>query len=199
MFCLSKGLGAPVGSLLAGTATFIDEARRHRKMLGGGMRQAGHLAAAGIVALEQMVDRLAEDHENARLLAESLAELPGLRVDLEAVQTNMVYAEVMDGPAPSRERVSAGAAGPAAGLVAALDRRGIKHQRGRRAPRAVRHARRRRPRRHTTDYPSDARVATVSGERTMRAVEPERRTRSNDHRRVRQERDMTRDPRGFTS
>ena len=125
MFCLSKGLGAPVGSLVAGPAPFIDEARRHRKMLGGGMRQAGHLAAAGIVALEQMVDRLAEDHEHARLLAESLAELPRLSVDLEAVQTNMVYAEVIEGSAESGAEL-AGESGPAAGLVAALDRRGIR-------------------------------------------------------------------------
>ena len=128
MFCLSKGLGAPVGSLLTGTADFIREARRHRKMLGGGMRQAGHLAAAGIVALEQMVDRLAEDHENARLLAESLADLPGLCIDLEAVQTNMVYAEVLaaDGTGSAPGAATDPAEGPAAALVAALSRQGIK-------------------------------------------------------------------------
>ena len=89
-FCLSKGLGAPVGSLVCGTREFIGRARRWRKMLGGGMRQVGVLAAAGLVALEQMVDRLAEDHANARRLAERLARLPGIRLDLARVQTNIV-------------------------------------------------------------------------------------------------------------
>ena len=89
-FCLSKGLGAPVGSVVVGTRAFIDRARRARKMLGGGMRQAGILAAAGLVALETMVDRLREDHENARLLAEGLAALPGIVIDLSRVQTNIV-------------------------------------------------------------------------------------------------------------
>lgn len=90
MFCVSKGLSAPVGSLLAGTAPFIQKARKFRKVLGGGMRQAGYLAAAAIIAIEKMVDRLAEDHRNARLLAEGLAEVPGLQVDLSSVQTNIV-------------------------------------------------------------------------------------------------------------
>lgn len=90
MFCLSKGLSAPVGSLVAGSEDFIRRARKHRKMVGGGMRQAGILAAAGIVALTEMVDRLAEDHANARLLAEGLKEIEGLDVDLECVQTNIV-------------------------------------------------------------------------------------------------------------
>ncbi|HYL79464.1 MAG TPA: GntG family PLP-dependent aldolase, partial [Candidatus Acidoferrum sp.] len=89
-FCLSKGLGAPVGSVITGTRAFIDRARRARKMLGGGMRQAGILAAAGLVALETMVDRLREDHQNARVLAEGLAALPGLEIDLTLVQTNIV-------------------------------------------------------------------------------------------------------------
>lgn len=89
--CLSKGLGAPVGSVLAGPAALVDEAHRWRKVLGGGMRQAGVLAAAGIVALDHHVDRLADDHANARALAEGLAELPGLEVDLDLVQTNMVF------------------------------------------------------------------------------------------------------------
>jgi threonine aldolase len=89
-FCLSKGLGAPVGSLVCGDAAFIARARRVRKMVGGGMRQAGVLAAAGIVALEQMVDRLAEDHAHARRLAEGLARLPGVAIDANAVQTNIV-------------------------------------------------------------------------------------------------------------
>ncbi|MBI4571951.1 MAG: aminotransferase class I/II-fold pyridoxal phosphate-dependent enzyme [candidate division NC10 bacterium] len=93
-FCLSKGLGAPVGSVVVGTRAFIDRARRARKMLGGGMRQAGILAAAGLVALETMVDRLREDHENARVLAEGLAALPGIVVDLARVQTNIVIFNV---------------------------------------------------------------------------------------------------------
>ncbi|MEA3189518.1 MAG: threonine aldolase [Thermoplasmata archaeon] len=94
MFCLSKGLSAPVGSLVCGNKAFIDEARFVRKVLGGGMRQAGHLAAAGLVALDTGIERLQEDHANARLLAEGLAGLPGLKVDLDAVETNMVMADV---------------------------------------------------------------------------------------------------------
>ena len=89
-FCVSKGLAAPVGSVVCGSRAFITRARRVRKMVGGGMRQAGVIAAAGIVALETMVDRLAEDHANARRLAEGIAKLPGLRVDLASVQTNIV-------------------------------------------------------------------------------------------------------------
>jgi len=90
MFCLSKGLSAPVGSILAGSKEFIQRARKNRKMLGGGMRQAGILAAAGIIALENMVERLEEDHKNARILGEGLANISGIKVDLETVQTNMV-------------------------------------------------------------------------------------------------------------
>jgi threonine aldolase len=89
-FCVSKGLGAPVGSVLCGSRTFIARARRFRKMFGGGMRQAGVIAAAGIVALDTMVDRLAEDHVNARHLAEGVARLPKLSIDLASVQTNIV-------------------------------------------------------------------------------------------------------------
>ncbi len=89
-FCLSKGLAAPVGSVVVGSRAFIERARRARKMLGGGMRQAGILAAAGLVALEKMVERLREDHENARHLAEGLAALPGVTIDLTRVQTNIV-------------------------------------------------------------------------------------------------------------
>ncbi len=89
-FCLSKGLRAPVGSLLCGPADFIEEARIWRKRLGGGMRQAGILAACGIVSLTQMVDRLADDHRRAQSLAQSLSELPGLAIDWDRVQTNMV-------------------------------------------------------------------------------------------------------------
>ena len=93
-FCLSKGLSAPVGSVLCGSKAFIQEARRWRKAVGGGMRQAGILAAAGIVALDEMIDRMAEDHENARLLAEGIARVPGLSVDLESIQTDIVIFEV---------------------------------------------------------------------------------------------------------
>jgi threonine aldolase len=89
-FCVSKGLGAPVGSVLCGSRDFIVRARRFRKMFGSGMRQAGIIAAAGIVALDTMVDRLAEDHVNARTLAEGLARLPKISIDLTSVQTNIV-------------------------------------------------------------------------------------------------------------
>jgi threonine aldolase len=93
MFCLSKGLSAPVGSMLAGSKDFIERSRRMRKMLGGGMRQAGVLAAAGLCALDEMVDRLAEDHRNARRLAEGLQGLPGIAIDLARVETNMVFGD----------------------------------------------------------------------------------------------------------
>jgi threonine aldolase len=93
-FCLSKGLGCPVGSIFCGSAEDVEEAKRWRKRLGGGMRQVGVLAAAGLIALDSMVDRLAEDHANARTLAEGLAELPGVRCDLRRVQTNLVYFEL---------------------------------------------------------------------------------------------------------
>ena len=94
MFCLSKGLGAPVGSMLVGSRHFIDEARLVRKMLGGGMRQAGVLAAAGLVALNDTPQKLHVDHENARFLAEALAELPGLRIDPLKVVTNILIVDV---------------------------------------------------------------------------------------------------------
>ena len=90
MFCLSKGLAAPVGSLLAGAKDLITEARRVRKLFGGGMRQAGVLAAAGIVALQQMVDRLHEDHERAHRLAAALATMPGVTIDPDRVATNIL-------------------------------------------------------------------------------------------------------------
>jgi threonine aldolase len=90
MFCLSKGLGAPVGSLIAGSRDLVTRARRVRKMLGGGMRQVGVLAAAGLVALTTMVERLAADHTNARHLAHGIAELPGVEIALDDVQTNIV-------------------------------------------------------------------------------------------------------------
>jgi len=94
MFCLSKGLSAPIGSILAGSKEFIQRARKNRKMLGGGMRQAGILAAAGIIAIENMVERLEKDHKNARILGEGLADIGGIKVDLETVQTNMVYLDL---------------------------------------------------------------------------------------------------------
>jgi threonine aldolase len=118
-FCLSKGLSAPVGSLLCGSREYIERARKYRKLLGGGMRQAGVLAAAGIVALESMVNRLAEDHENARRLAFGLAELPGVTLDPSAVQTNIIFFDLdpsIDVPAflagLSQRGVKAGASAP---------------------------------------------------------------------------------------
>ena len=93
-FCLSKGLSCPVGSVIVGSADYIQEARRWRKMVGGGMRQVGVLAAPGIVALDSMVDRLAEDHANARKLAEGLAEIDGISIDPDALPTNLVFFEV---------------------------------------------------------------------------------------------------------
>lgn len=99
-FCLSKGLACPAGSVFCGSAEAVDQARRWRKRLGGAMRQAGVIAATGLIALDTMVDRLAEDHSNARTLAEGLAELPGVRCDLSRVQTNLVFFDLdrMTGP-----------------------------------------------------------------------------------------------------
>jgi len=113
-FCLSKGLSAPVGSVVCGTSEFIAEARRSRKVLGGGMRQAGIIAAAGITALEEMVDRLAEDHKNARRLAEGIAAIGGLSIDPERVQTDIVYFEL------ASDRLTADE------LVTELGKKGIK-------------------------------------------------------------------------
>jgi threonine aldolase len=90
MFCISKGLASPVGSIIAGTKEFIAAARRKRKMLGGGMRQTGILAACGIIALEEMIDRMKEDHDNARYLAEGLAGIEGFSINLDTVQTNII-------------------------------------------------------------------------------------------------------------
>lgn len=95
-FCLSKGLAAPVGSVLVGTAEFIEKARKWRKMLGGGMRQAGVIAAPGLIALTQMVDRLADDHVRAKRLAQGLANIRGIVVDVDRVETNIVIADVRD-------------------------------------------------------------------------------------------------------
>jgi threonine aldolase len=93
-FCLSKGLAAPIGSVVCGTQDFINQARRARKLIGGGMRQAGIMAAAGIVALNEMVERLADDHANAKKLAEGLANIPGISVDPEHIKTNIVFIEI---------------------------------------------------------------------------------------------------------
>ncbi|MCL4425619.1 MAG: low-specificity L-threonine aldolase [Firmicutes bacterium] len=119
MFCLSKGLSAPVGSLVAGTKEWVARARKYRKLLGGGMRQAGVLAAAGIVALEKMVNRLAEDHANAHLLGGGLAQIPGIKLDLATVQTNMVTFELdkpgLDGAGFVRELLARGVKANATG------------------------------------------------------------------------------------
>src|SRR5437763_9458034 len=103
MFCLSKGLGAPVGSMLVGSRLFIDQARSVRKALGGGMRQAGVLAAAGLIAVEEMPRRLQVDHDNAKFLANRLAETPKLRITPEKVKTNIVIFDVSETGMTSEE------------------------------------------------------------------------------------------------
>jgi threonine aldolase len=103
--CLSKGLGAPVGSVVVGAAPFVERARHVRKMLGGGMRQAGVIAAAGIVALTEMVERLAEDHANAQILAEGVAELRGMKLDPPTVHTNIVV--IQTGSPGAAEKIAA--------------------------------------------------------------------------------------------
>jgi threonine aldolase len=107
MFSFSKGLSAPVGSILAGSGEVIERARRIRRVAGGGMRQAGILAAAAIIALEEMVDRLPEDHAHARLLAAGLAELPGVLLDLQRVQTNIIIFRLAGGAAACERWVAA--------------------------------------------------------------------------------------------
>lgn len=104
-FCLSKGLVAPVGSVICGSKAFIVEARRARKVLGGGMRQAGILAAAGIVALEQMTDRIRDDHDNAARLARGIGEIEGLSIDLARVHTNIVYFDMVREDLTAEEHV----------------------------------------------------------------------------------------------
>lgn len=96
MFCLSKGLSCPIGSIIVGTDDFVEKARKNRKILGGGMRQAGIIAAPGIIALEKMIDRLEEDHKNARALAEGLAQINGISIDLKNVQTNIIHFDVSE-------------------------------------------------------------------------------------------------------
>lgn len=95
-FCLSKGLAAPVGSIICGSHEFIAEAHRNRKVLGGGMRQAGIIAAPGIIALKKMINRLKEDHINARKLAKGIDQIPGLEIELERVQTNILYFDLVN-------------------------------------------------------------------------------------------------------
>lgn len=106
MFCLSKGLAAPVGSMLVGTGRFIARARHLRKMLGGGMRQAGILAAAGLISLERMTKRLGEDHARAKKLADGLRRVNGLRVDAGSPYTNMVYLNLSEDVLVSAQQVT---------------------------------------------------------------------------------------------
>jgi threonine aldolase len=105
-FCVSKGLAAPVGSVIVGPQDFIDRAYRARKMLGGAMRQAGIIAAGGLYALNHNIERLAEDHENARRLAAGLARLPGISIDRDDVATNIFFIHLAP-PAPSARELSA--------------------------------------------------------------------------------------------
>lgn len=126
MFCLSKGLSAPVGSMLAGTRAFIGEARRIRKLLGGGMRQAGIIAAAGVLALDEMVDRLAEDHANARRLALGLAEIPGMRLSPETVESNILFFDALDANGQPQNLAFIQAAASAGALFSTGDRGGIR-------------------------------------------------------------------------
>jgi threonine aldolase len=111
--CLSKGLGAPVGSVLAGTKEFVEEARHYRKIFGGGMRQAGLLAAAGLYALEHHRTRLVEDHQKARYLADELSKVKGMEIDLASVQTNIVIISVEHAAKTPEE------------ILAALRKRGV--------------------------------------------------------------------------
>ena len=151
-FCLSKSLSCPVGSVLVGSQEFIDQAKRWRKMLGGGMRQAGVLAAAGLVALDTMIDRLAEDHQHARRLAHGLANIDGLSVDPESIQTNIVYFDV-------DERL-----GTAADFIAALKRHGVLvSYPGKQSVRMVAH-------RHIT--PEDIEEALSRTSATVRELQP---------------------------
>src|SRR5205823_15078217 len=106
--CLSKALGCPLGALVAGSAELMAKARRGKHLFGGAMRQAGIVAAAGLYALDHNVERLAEDHENARALAEGIAELPGARIDPSKVETNIVIFEVDDAPRVKGELASRG-------------------------------------------------------------------------------------------
>ena len=105
-FCLSKGLAAPIGSVVCGTRDFISQARRARKLIGGGMRQAGVMAAAGIVALNEMIERLTEDHANAKKLAQGLADIPGISIDPAHIKTNIVFFDLIRGDMTADELVN---------------------------------------------------------------------------------------------
>jgi threonine aldolase len=107
MFCLSKGLSCPVGSVICGSEEFIKKARKIRKMLGGGMRQAGIIAAAGIVALDQMIERLSEDHKNAKRLAEGIAQIKGLSIEQDRVRSNILYFKLSDSRISSEQFLKA--------------------------------------------------------------------------------------------
>ncbi len=145
-FCLSKGLAAPIGSLVAGGRQFIARVRRLRKMVGGGMRQAGFIAAAGIYALDHMIDRLAEDHEHARLLARGLAAVPGIVVDTPQPATNLVFFRLADANASvacflgelGRRGVRMGELAP--GRIRAVTHHGIRRSDVEKAVLAVREA-----------------------------------------------------------
>lgn len=126
-FCLSKGLAAPAGSVIAGDAAFVDRARRIRKMLGGGMRQVGVLAAAGLVALREMVDRLAEDHATAKILAEGLADMPGISIDPATVETNIVIFRLKDADRAAAFRAAATREGVLLSVVGGGRLRAVTH------------------------------------------------------------------------
>jgi threonine aldolase len=127
-FCLSKGLAAPIGSLICGSIDFVARARRQRKLLGGGMRQAGVLAAAGVVALEEMVDRLAQDHANARRLAEGLNRMPGIQLNLERISTNIVIFELgPEAPTPASFAAGLAAQGVKMGTIGGRRLRAVTH------------------------------------------------------------------------
>jgi threonine aldolase len=121
-FCLSKGLGAPVGSVLCGSRDYIERAHRWRKLLGGGMRQVGVLAAAGLVALDQQIERLADDHANARALAVGLAEIDGIDIDVDSIQSNIVAFDLAEPVDPEAFLVRAADAGVLLGRVAGTPR-----------------------------------------------------------------------------
>ena len=125
-FCLSKGLACPAGSVFCGSAEAVEQGRRWRKRLGGAMRQAGVIAATGLIAMECMIDRLAEDHANARTLAEGLAELPGVRCDLSRVQTNLVFVDLTTMSAAAFE-AECGKRGLLGGATAARRMRFVTH------------------------------------------------------------------------
>jgi threonine aldolase len=135
MFCLSKGLCAPVGSMLAGNREFIAKARKKRKLMGGGLRQAGFLAAAGLVALKKMRGRLVEDHENAVLLGNELAKIPGIKVEIDDIHINMVFFRIEKYPHDSEEALIKGllekgikANPPENGLIRFVTNHGVKRE-----------------------------------------------------------------------